>query len=85
MKCRISLSEQDINNLISVLYIQTAIEDHEALDLLNRLTLALDQCMAEQQGRRYQPSAQYLEFRQQLNQQLYRQMRSRLSNDVDLP
>jgi hypothetical protein len=83
MNCRMNLSEQDINNLISVLYLQTAINDQVALDLLNRLTQALDQCMAEHQGRSYQPSAQFLEFRQQLNQQLYLQMRSRLAHPID--
>ncbi|MGB7416055.1 MAG: hypothetical protein WA902_17765 [Thermosynechococcaceae cyanobacterium] len=83
MNCRINLSEEDINNLISVLYLQTAINDQAALDLLNRLTQGLDQCIAEKQGRTYQPSVQFLEFRQRLNQQLYVQMRSRLTTDHD--
>lgn len=85
MNCRLSLTEKDINNLISVLYLQTAIDDRSALDLLDRLTQALDQCIAENQGRSYQPSAQFLEFRHQLNQQLYSQLQSRLSEPTDSP
>lgn len=77
MNCRIGLTETEIDNLISVLYLQTAIDDQNALALLDRLTLALDQCIAENQGRSYQPSAKFLEFRRQLNRQLYAQMRSR--------
>jgi hypothetical protein len=77
MNCRIGLTEKEIDNLISVLYLQTAIDDQNALALLDRLTQALDQCIAENQGRRYQPSAKFLEFRRQLNRQLYVQMRSR--------
>ncbi|PZD72336.1 hypothetical protein C1752_03923 [Acaryochloris thomasi RCC1774] len=81
MNCRIGLTETEIDNLISVLYLQTAIDDQNALALLDRLTQALDQCIAESKGRSYQPSAKFLEFRQQLNRQLYAQMRSRSFHD----
>ncbi len=85
MNCRISLTEKEINNLISVLYLQTAIEDQNALALLDRLTQALDQCIAENKGRSYQPSAQFLEFRHQLNRQLYDQMRTRTFGSQQQP
>ena len=85
MNCRIGLTDKEIDNLISVLYLQTAIDDQNALALLDRLTQALDQCIAENQGRAYQPSPKFIEFRQQLNRQLYEQMRSRLSSDESPP
>ncbi|WP_299488376.1 hypothetical protein [Acaryochloris sp. IP29b_bin.137] len=76
MECTVNLTHRDINNLISVLYLQTHLEDETALSLIDKLNSELERCITEQCGSRVGSSHDYLQARQRLTRQLYYQHRS---------
>ncbi|MGR3274408.1 hypothetical protein HRE53_24935 [Acaryochloris sp. 'Moss Beach'] len=75
MDCRVNLTNRDINNIIAVLYLQTYLEDEDALALIDKLNDELDACITEQSGSRVEHSPEYVQARQQLTRQLYFQHR----------
>ena len=75
MDCRVNLTNRDINNIIAVLFLQTHLEDEDALNLIDKLNDELDACITDQSGSRVEHSSEYAQARKQLTRQLYFQNR----------